>query len=49
MLTLKQWALRAEAGTLFAGSHGGLPEGREKWGWGAEILGCLLSHLRKKP
>lgn len=31
MLTLKQWALRSEARTLFAGSHGGLPEGRGKW------------------
>ena len=42
-LTLKQWVLRAEAGTLFAGSHGGLPEGREKWQGrrGMEILGCF--------
>lgn len=43
-LTLKQWAIRAEAGTLFAGRHGGLPEGRGKCG-GVGILGFFLAQL----
>ena len=46
MLTLEQWVLRADAGTLFAGSHGGLPGGR---GNRRKTLGALYSLAQGIP